>query len=170
VDQPGRLVRDFQTARSLDGKRTMPLSYRFYLADGVFLAGVEGDAALLAGLDEAVRDPVFPLFLGRRSCPPSGLVSLGLREGPLDLALRAEPWQASVWFRRSQPHEVQLAVVRDAESPAELGEIVRDQPVSFDPVRREYGWRTVIEAQPVRIENPAGSTRLHDPLAAWEPV
>jgi CRISPR-associated protein (Cas_Cas5) len=33
IDQPGRLVRDFQTARSLDGTQTMPLSYRFYLAD-----------------------------------------------------------------------------------------------------------------------------------------
>src|SRR4051794_18002567 len=55
IDQPGRLVRDFQTARSLDGRQTMPLSYRFYLADAVFLAAVEGDPALLDVLADALR-------------------------------------------------------------------------------------------------------------------
>ncbi|MGQ4818899.1 type I-E CRISPR-associated protein Cas5/CasD, partial [Enterococcus faecium] len=38
IDQPGRLVRDFQTERRADGT-SLPLSYRFYLADAVFLAG-----------------------------------------------------------------------------------------------------------------------------------
>ena len=42
-DQPGRVIRDFHTARSLDGKESMPLSNRYYLADAVFLAGIEGD-------------------------------------------------------------------------------------------------------------------------------
>ena len=30
IDQKGRLTRDFQTERSLDGKKTMPLSHRYY--------------------------------------------------------------------------------------------------------------------------------------------
>ena len=42
-DQPGQVIRDFHTARSLDGKDSMPLSNRYYLADAVFLAGIEGD-------------------------------------------------------------------------------------------------------------------------------
>ena len=66
-DQPGRVIRDFHTARTLDGKTSMPLSERYYLADAVFLAGIEGDTALLEGLDEALRHPFFPLYLGRRS-------------------------------------------------------------------------------------------------------
>src|SRR3954463_10414355 len=44
LDQPGQILRDFQTARSLDGRDSAPLTYRFYLSDAVFLAAVHGDA------------------------------------------------------------------------------------------------------------------------------
>lgn len=69
----------------------MPLSNRYYLSDAVFLAGVEGDAELIQFLDQAVRRPKFPLYLGRRSCPPCVPVSLGVREDDLLTALRQEP-------------------------------------------------------------------------------
>lgn len=166
VDQPGRLVRDFQTARSVDGLRTMPLSYRYYLADAVFVAAVEGDSALLEGLEAALRDPVYPLFLGRRSCPPAGRVSLGLREGDIEEALREVAWQASTWYRRRQGRTVQVEIVRDAADPADIGEVVRDHPVSFDPRRRQYGWRTVVRTHPLTIDNPAGRATDHDAMAA----
>jgi CRISPR system Cascade subunit CasD len=173
VDQPGRLVRDFQTARSMDGTQTMPLSYRYYLADAVFIAAVEADPGLLNGLLDALRNPTFPLYLGRRSCPPAGHVAIGLREGDIDQALRSEPWQASSWYRRSQSQLVDLPIVQDAKDPAEVGELVRDQPIRFDPVRREYGWRTVIHSSH-RVPNGSGTQQsprhpiplTHDPLAA----
>lgn len=161
VEQPGRLQRDFQTARSLDGTRTMPLSYRFYLADAVFLAGVHGDPELLAGLEQAVRAPAYPLFLGRRSCPPAGAVCLGLRDGALDQVLRDEPWHAALWHRRTEAPRVALELVRDATDPAEVGELVRDQPLSFDPERREYGWRTVVRPARVMVANPDSSGHQH---------
>jgi len=81
VEQPGRIERDFQTARSRDGSESMPLSYRFYLSDAAFLVAVQGDLALLEGLRDALRRPVFPLFLGRRSCPPVGRLDHGLLRG-----------------------------------------------------------------------------------------
>jgi len=80
LDQPGQILRDFQTARTLDGKESMPLTYRFYLSDAVFLAAVRGDRELLTGLDEALNRPRFPLYLGRRSCPPAGRISLGVHD------------------------------------------------------------------------------------------
>lgn len=167
VDQPGTLVRDFHTAHSEDG-RSMPLSQRYYLADAVFLAAVEGDEALAQGLHDAVRAPAFPLFLGRRSCPPSGVVSLGVRSADLESALRAEPWQAAAWTRRRSPAEVSLDVVRDQRDPTEVGEVVRDEPLSYDPQRRDYGWRTVVRGDVVRLANPDSSRRMqpHDPFAA----
>ena len=157
VDQPGRLVRDFQTARSLDGTQSMPLSYRFYLADAVFLAGVEGDRALLEGLDAALREPAFPLFLGRRSCPPVGQVRLGVRDGGLRQVLSAEPWLAAPWWARQQGPVVELPLVCDAESPDEVGDVVRDHPISYSPERREYGWRTVVHAGAVSKDNPSAA-------------
>ena len=93
-DQPGRVIRDYHTAHPAREKHTT-LSERYYLADAVFLAGLEGDEGLVSGLDDALRHPVFPLYLGRRSCPPAQPVSLGLREGGLLAALEAEPWIAS---------------------------------------------------------------------------
>jgi CRISPR system Cascade subunit CasD len=173
VDQPGRLVRDFQTARTLDGSRTMPLSYRYYLADAIFVAAVEADPNLLEGLLAALRNPAFPLYLGRRSCPPAGHVAIGLRDGDVGEALCSEPWQASPWYRRTQPGLVDLPIIHDAEDATGDGELIRDQPVSFDPVRRDYGWRAVIRSHH-RISNDDGTGRspsrirqlTHNPLAA----
>jgi CRISPR system Cascade subunit CasD len=167
VDQPGRLVRDFQTARSLDGSRTMPLSYRYYLADAVFLAAISGERELLEGLDEAVRLPRFPLYLGRRSCPPAGPVSLGFRPHPLMDTLRQEPWQASAWHRRrTHGATVTLPVTRDADVDEPDVETWRDEPLSFDPRRREYGWRAVAREH-VDVTHPdPPATPDHDPLAA----
>lgn len=166
VDQPGRIVRDFHTAiRWQDKKRpSMPLSYRYYVADAAFVAGVEGDADLLAGLDDALREPAFPLYLGRRSCPVSGRLSLGVVDGGVEQALRVIPWQASLWHRQRQGRQVDLPLFLDAEATEAtdylVNEVVRDVPLSFDPVRREYGWRDVIQAMPHQVENP-DSTRAN---------
>ena len=162
-DQPGRVIRDFHTARTLDGKTSMPLSERYYLADAVFLAGIEGDTALLEGLDEALRHPFFPL-------------SLGLREAGLLDALRAEPWLAAQWFQqwfhrkyRGRPFDAEMLldqeVVQEAALPArERGAVrgSRDVPASFDPRRRDYGFRQV-ERLTARVSAPEPDP--HEPMA-----
>jgi len=170
VDQPGALTRDFHTAHDGQG-RSMPLSERYYLTDAVFLAAVEGEDSLLEGLDEALTAPVFAPYLGRRSCAPAGQVNLGRRPGSVQDALRQEPWQAAVWFRRRAARSVALSIVRDAGDPSEVGDLVRDQPLSFDPLRREHGWRTVVHDDPVHLDNPEGRApvRSHDPFAALGP-
>lgn len=160
VDQPGELQRDFQTAADWKRDKAMPLSYRYYLADAVFVAAVEGDAQLLAGLAEALTRPVFPLYLGRRSCPTVGRVLLEVDDRPLEEALRSQPWQAAAWYQHKQGPEVELELVVDAEDPqVGLIETRRDVPVSFDPVRREYGWREVAHLPGVLVPNPAVSSK-----------
>lgn len=166
ADQPGRLVRDFQTAiRWQDPKKpSMPLSYRYYLADAVFVAGVEGDRALLEGLEEALKRPVFPLYLGRRACPVSGRVSLGVHDGDVECVLRRIEWQAARWYRRRQEQSVDLQMYVDADAVTEaddaVREVVRDVPLSYDPERREYGWRDVLKVAPVQVANPDGHDRM----------
>ncbi len=173
TDQPGELVRDFHTAHAADGT-SMPLSYRYYLADAVFVAGLEADRQLLEGIDEAIRSPRFPLYLGRRSCPPEGLLSLGLRDGALGDVLRAEPWHASVGHQKRHRHpDARLPFVRDALPGEEGDEIVRDLPRSFDPERREYDWRAVVREPDVEVVNAhaaPGAKRVerHDPMRALE--
>ncbi len=169
-DQPGSVIRDFHTAVPTDGRKPMPLSNRYYLADAVFLAGIEGDRALLEGIDEALRHPAFPLYLGRRSCPPTHPVSLGLREAALLDALRAEPWLASEWFRRRRREGLNAEIRIDQEAvPVEerAGDArgSRDVPLSFDPRRRDYGFREV-ERLMVRVGAPEPDA--HDPMAELE--
>lgn len=173
VDQPGSLLRDFHTAINWDTKDSMPLSYRYYIADAVFVAGVEGDESLLSALDNAVRSPRFPLYLGRRSCPVSGEVSLGLSDSPLEEALRSCAWKASRWYRRQQPQDVELKLYVDADGTSQdVIETRRDVPLSYAPERREYGWRDVAHATPEPMPNPDGrpplATTSHDWFAAVE--
>lgn len=174
MDQPGRHLRDFQTARSLDGRRTMPLSYRHYLSDAVYVAAVEGDMELVTGLDAALRRPEYPLYLGRRACPPANPIRLadGLKHMDLMSAFRACPWQASKRHATpflNSPH-VDLEVRRDARG-GEDGDSVRDVPITFDPEHRRHGWRRVV-ADEVTCPNRhfdsmavADEPHDHDPMS-----
>lgn len=172
IDQPGRLVRDFQTARTLDGTRSMPLSYRFYLADAAFLAVVQGESDFIGELDHALRHPVFPLYLGRRSCPPAAPVTLGVRRGmSVQDVLSNEPWRAAPWWQRTfRSSTVALRTVVDARPGSEDAPMVADLPISFDPQRRLYGLRA-FERGVVDVNNPtfvgvASDEDPHQPMAA----
>lgn len=163
-DQPGRLMRDFQTEIDWRTGRSRPLTHRYYLADAVFLAGVEGPDATVRNLHQALQHPTFPLYLGRRSCPPAGPLWLGVGDMSLEETLRTADWQAARWFRRQQPQRVTLEIVRDlAEGEAGMGS-VRDLPVSFSEVNREYAWRDVAK-ESVTVDNPEGKALRHDPMA-----
>jgi CRISPR system Cascade subunit CasD len=93
VDRPGVLLRDYHTALNVASAGTKAvdtvLSNRWYLADAAFLAGLEGDAALLGAIHLALSDPVWPVFLGRKACIPAMPLSMpeALVEAPLERAL-----------------------------------------------------------------------------------
>ncbi|MFT3803779.1 MAG: type I-E CRISPR-associated protein Cas5/CasD [Burkholderiaceae bacterium] len=100
VEREGVPMRDYQTATGVviasNGKadlgRTV-VSPRYYLADAVFLAGLEGRHALLERIHSALKSPVWPLALGRKSFVPSLPVYLpdGLTDQALEPALRQRP-------------------------------------------------------------------------------
>jgi CRISPR system Cascade subunit CasD len=178
VDQEGEPLRDFQTARSLDGKDTMPLSYRHYRADARYVVGLEGERGLLEGLGDSLRRPAYPLYLGRRSCPPSEPLLPRLHDVTLEEFLVSEPWRAAEWFRRRQRGTTTLAFTidtpRDGGDLAEpLASLVplpgrtttRDEPISFDPEHRRYGWRTVLSGR-LPLPGAAPARPTHDPMAA----
>ena len=147
------------------------ITTRYYLADAVFLAGLEGEETLLEQIDYALTHPAFPLFLGRRSCPPEGRLSLGIRKGKTLLeALQEEPWQVSDWLKRREDPEVRLPVFIDAGNESISGFVQRDLPISFDQAYRQYGYRRVSGSNSVPVANPysqhiiARNTTEHDPL------
>lgn len=79
--KPGNVERDFQTMSGLytvEGAPrdpdTLP-SPRWYRSEADFLAFFEGETSVLEPIAEAMRKPVWPLFLGRKSFLPSRLIS-----------------------------------------------------------------------------------------------
>ncbi|AKZ59524.1 hypothetical protein SAM23877_6479 [Streptomyces ambofaciens ATCC 23877] len=173
IDQPGTRIRDFHTARHGVTGASMPLSERFYLADAVFVAAVEGDQRLIAGLHDALRSPVYAPFLGRRSCPPAEPVDLGrYEETTLEDALTSVPWQASAWYRRRHRSPQTLTVLREttATESTDAADVLRDQPVSFDAAHRRHALRTVVTtAVPTPLPAGDGSPHgTHDPFAALD--
>lgn len=74
ADAPGRAAADFHTAqnvlRAAGNGTTTVTSRRHFLADARFLCGLEGeDLSFLRELENALRDPCWPLSLGRKSFP-----------------------------------------------------------------------------------------------------
>lgn len=136
IDTEGSVLRDFHTAGkggymrakgSLEQRDLIP-SNRYYLTDARFLVGLRGDdLTLLQCLHEALRNPVWPLYLGRKACVPGEPVWLrdGLCERKaLDEALRDYPWLGPEWCK---PPERVRVVLDDPVGP----EVRPDQPLSF---------------------------------------
>ena len=154
VDREGVLLRDLHTVRK--DKNSSYMTTRYYLSDAVFLVGLySDDETLMQRLEHAVRNPAHPLFLGRRSCPPEGRVCLGLRQMPLEEALKSEP--SLIPPKPSKPDEPQRAriVLDDPRGTARLN----DLPVSFSPYNRQYAYRAARE-----MWNTFPSNDAHDPM------
>jgi CRISPR system Cascade subunit CasD len=47
------------------------VSERYYLADASFLVVIQAEPHLVERIMMAVQNPFWPVYLGRRSCPPS---------------------------------------------------------------------------------------------------
>lgn len=105
ADRPGELITDFHTVSSdnllnAEGKKRSGagtiISHRGYLQDASFLVGITGDAALLKRLKDALDDPVWPVYLGRKSCVPAVPVIGKLTENYETLlqAMESEPLPA----------------------------------------------------------------------------
>jgi len=172
VDQRGTRIRDFQTAIHLDTGKSMPVSERFYLADAVFVAAVEGDDALIDDLHRAIRHPVYLPYLGRRSCPPAHPLDLGVHhDKTLEQVLTQEKWHAADWYQRRLRHqaEVTLNLLTDAPPGDPGADSLRDLPISFDPLHRRYALRGV-RSDTVTVPNPQAHRDTppdHDPTLVF---
>ncbi len=140
VDREGTLKVDYHTAKDVlkagGGTKDTELSNRYYLADALFLVGLEGvDLALLERIHGALRNPVWPLFLGRKAFVPGEPVWLedGLKPGlDLEAALRGFRYLSD----RPAPERLRL-VLEDLN-----GATVRsDQPLSFAHGSRRFAPR-----------------------------
>ena len=92
ADKEGVLLKDFHTVQ-VPGEKHPEVSYRYYLSDAVFLVALESDdKLLLESIASALQKPVYPLYLGRKSCPPTLPIVLGVKDEDILTALKTEPY------------------------------------------------------------------------------
>ena len=149
---------DYQTVRGIlsadetDDTRSS-VGKRYYLADASFLVGLESnDLNLLKYMQDALANPHWFLFLGRKSFVPSEPIQLkdGLqRNVDLLTALQNYRWLGCVWQKR--PEQIRFVIEHRAGDPTPADQPItqiNDQPLSFDIYDRSYAprhVRTIIE-------------------------
>jgi CRISPR system Cascade subunit CasD len=156
VDRQGSLLRDYHTAggghfrgMSEQGKHKYFVfgssncipSQRYYLQDAAFTVALSGDDDLVERVAIALRNPRWPLYLGRRACVPSCPVLLGVVEGAAHDAVRNAPLaERRDPVAAGEPERLRLVV----EAPPEDGGEPRyDEPLSFRVGAKRYGVRYV---------------------------
>ena len=156
ADREGILRKDFQTAQNVavasGGAGQDLLSNRYYLGDGAFLVGLEGDLGLLSRLHNALASPIWPLYLGRKSYVPSSppFLENGLVKGSdLRASLLEQPLLISskeVLRRQKKTEEGmddgRIRIILESTEPSH--ETRRDQPVGFVFQKRTFRERFIL--------------------------
>jgi CRISPR system Cascade subunit CasD len=158
VDREGVVCRDYQTAGGgqwpgrkqygvikADGSTPdTVVSTRYYLSDAAFLVALGGARDWLERIQAALKNPVWPLCLGRKAFPPSepvwlpeGVLEIGPIEALSSFRLISEPRRGA----REDETGLRLRVVLECDRNE--GQPRMDQPISFAPRRRRFTVRYV---------------------------
>lgn len=162
VDRPGVLRYDYQTALDVIAAdqskiHRTTVSRRFYLADAAFLAGLEGDdRALLERIHGALRNPFWPLCLGRKGYVPSPGVYLadGLRDEGLEGALVVYPALGARERGAEQTGTRRCRLMLENRTTPE-GTLRMDQPLGPFGERR-FGAR-LVKVEACDVPEPVGA-------------
>jgi CRISPR system Cascade subunit CasD len=158
IDRPGTRWWDYHTVgagygilsaegkvkkTATTGKYETLITRREYLCDASFLVALQGDPELMKKIFAALEKPKWPLFLGRKSCPPSVPLTKASNDETwsnpaehetLREALGAVPWRPRLKDLDRRPAQDQVLGLIDCQSDEnDPGEVWYDVPVSFDP-------------------------------------
>lgn len=157
IERPGTRWWDYHTVGAGIGMTTAGggvktgaqgtlITRREYLADASFLVALHGKPDLIDEVRMALTSPVWPVFLGRKSCPPSVPVLARPREGEswtnpceqksLEEALGTVPWCPR--NREDQQPDPFVTLIEwrassGVDRAPEDAEVWYDTPVCFDP-------------------------------------
>ncbi|MFF4078632.1 type I-E CRISPR-associated protein Cas5/CasD [Streptomyces sp. NPDC001777] len=130
---------------SAEVRRNAMTTERWYLADAAFLVGLQhSDRRLLEEIAHALEHPKRLLWLGRKSCPPSGQLTLGVEPGTLAevfarVALLPSPSEA-----RPRAGDDRPWAWIESPRPVPGSGPVMDQPVAFHSMGPKHSarWET----------------------------
>jgi len=142
IDYPGVIARDFQTVSGLhlnaEGKQVPKtiVSPRSYIFDASFTVVIEGPKQLLERCHDALLNPCWPIFLGRKSCPPIRPVveNLTTEFKTIQEALEKLPRETPV--KESVRPEKLRCVIETVDSDATRQDALRINPMRIYSHRR----------------------------------
>jgi CRISPR system Cascade subunit CasD len=138
VNREGLVQCDYHTimdsVKSSGGKGDTVLSDRYYVADADYWVGLEGDVDQLTKLDNALQNPCWQLYFGRKSFVPSRPVRAGLVDLPLQEALQQQPYEGKIAKK-------QIPELRYVLEVADGLDMRRDVPLDWQ--KRLFGSRCV---------------------------
>lgn len=141
VEKEGMLEEDFQTVldvpKASKGTPDTVISKRYFLSDARFLVFLEGDTATLRKINDALSNPKWPLFLGRKAFVPTRpiVTNESLKDGTIDSLIKVMPWTS--FDGETKPDTLRTVV----ECPIGEGEPLNDVPINFST--RKFGVRYV---------------------------
>jgi CRISPR system Cascade subunit CasD len=140
VNQEGLVQCDYHTVmnsiKSSGSKGDTVISQRYYVADADYLVGLEGDdRVLLETLDQALSNPVWQLYFGRKSFVPSCPIQVSVYDSSLKDALKQYPYRQ---ISRKSIVQKLRCVLEVADSL----DVRRDVPINWE--KRLFGSRCVV--------------------------
>ncbi|MBX3382059.1 MAG: type I-E CRISPR-associated protein Cas5/CasD [Phycisphaeraceae bacterium] len=158
IDRPGTRWWDYHTVGAGIGLTTAGggvktgaqgtlITRREYLADASFLVALRGEPSLISQVAQALATPIWPVYLGRKSCPPSVPILAMPRAdeswanpghfNTLDDALAAVPWcpryDHDPTPRGTADTIIEWRAAHDDDTAPEEAEVWYDAPVCFEP-------------------------------------
>ncbi|MYW02351.1 type I-E CRISPR-associated protein Cas5/CasD [Streptomyces sp. SID3343] len=121
------------------------ITERWYLADAAFLVGLQHpDPVFLEQVAHALEYPKRLLWLGRKSCPPSGDLALGIVPGTLEQAFETKPLLPAGGLAAAPATSVRPWAWIESPHPLPGVGPVADQPIRFDADGPIHGprWET----------------------------
>ncbi|CAI1840168.1 MULTISPECIES: type I-E CRISPR-associated protein Cas5/CasD [Serratia] len=118
--------------KTSDGKKAVgggtKMTYRYYLQDSVFAVVLEVPSTQVEPLSNALQNPVWDLYLGRKNCVPTELIYQGLFED-IDTA-----WQQAQTLADNKQRLLSYAVI-EGEGDGDIVTL-NDVPVEFGRHKR----------------------------------
>jgi len=145
---PVRRLQDYHTVqntKTADGKnKDCHITHRQYLTDATFGILLEGDADMLGKIATALVDPVWGIWLGRKTCIPSAPVLPGLKENTDDPPrLLKETRDDALRFLIGEKPLESFTRQEEVDNFVEGRDSLPDAPVSFATERRLFSPRRV---------------------------
>ena len=185
VDQPGTLLKDYQTAHKVSKKNNQSkfilqfyhgevpmftyVTSRYYLEDAVFTVALGiPDSHQADTIADALQAPYFQPYMGRRALPLPVDFFLGVKDGDPLSVLEQEPWHASRWYQRKQQEQAllkkRLSIYIEGEQPDSITRYRRDHLLSLSHKGRRYTERPESE-KVIEVEIPNMNSE-HDAFGA----